>query len=265
MDFSFLEDPQWIRQREEQWMLYEERIKQGLPKNRFQKIKNYFFSGEIKRPNDVTLESIVEYFPRIDVEGLTYCLRNNVQSGLSNEKILSLQRILAATGFDHLSEDEKRELFLYTFGETYDPSRKFPFLIGESDESLPVVVGPDYFLACGLRPCSVRCLIVERPITFWFDNAPFFFSLFDYVDPATFSVGEVERFYSVDGIRIADNNEALKELMAFALDNPPTVFEGVGQEEVQSFLDSLKGYLEAGKGPAGLNKLWQHIKQDHSA
>lgn len=265
MDFSFLEDPQWLKQREAQWALDEENIKEGLTKKTVTMIRHYYFTGEVPKAGFFSPREAVLFFPKIDIDGIAYCLKNNIPSDISEEDLWMLQGSFAVMSFKHLDEIEKKKLFSYTFGETYGPKREFPFPIGASEEKYPVVVGPHYFALEFSKLCLRRCLDSENSLSFWFGNPHFFFSLMDYLDPRVFSLGEVDRFLTIDKARVSWMNEFIRDLMKYSIKLPDAAFEGEHHEVVEKFLNDFKSHLDSAELPPAVTELWQHIKQEHSA
>ena len=263
MYLSFTKDLKWIKERELLWKEREEDIKEELTKRQVANIKHYFMTGEVPKGGKIDVRTLVQFFPKLDIEGLTYCFKNNIPSDIDDEQFRRCQAAFCATIDDYhsLSREQYVALFKFVFGERYDPRRKFPFLIGTDT---------DY------REISYDCSLLFEHLSgavHWFrgktipklyacEMLEFYFSMIPYVDERMFKrLAEGEREIMLPGGASTNCIRKVIMLMQWAV-NPPEFVSDPEEEERRRFLQSFYEKMNSLEYyPSDLKELWEEAKQ----
>jgi len=272
MILDITQDPQWLAQRELLWQARKQEIAEGLTKKQLEDIRTFFFTGVPRKSSWLPPARMLESFPVFTVEGITWCLRTY---GASEN------RDKPAWGSDHgmihnlfldglhrvpgLSREERLHLFHHVFGETYDPLRRFPFLIGEESEQRAFELHANSFFESATYVYSwLGRADDDEPL--WSALLDFFFSLMSHVDVRIFDqkMEEDQLVRLENNVRLNTTQSRLRKILTWCFDYPdPTKGASEGESrrrylaEFRTRMDNLESY------PGELGQVWNAIKQEY--
>jgi hypothetical protein len=262
MILDITQDPQWLEQRNKLWLQVERDISEDLTRKQIKGIKDFFFTGIESKNSWMNAANMLEYFPVFTVEGIAWCLQNQVDSNLSDDDFQSIQRTFGLLhNVPGLSCEEQVFLFKHVFGEHYDPHRVFPFLLGDETQyrkiNLHVNLAFDYLT-------SVYSWLDgdDEPYAYMAQLIGYFFSLIPFVDERLFQFEEVLDVLP-GSVRQASCQSRLKKIMRACFTYPKgVVIEGEAQRrylaEFKARMDNLDHY------PGELKQLWMSIKAEYA-
>lgn len=275
MILDITQDPQWLAQRELLWQAEKRKVAEGLTKKELEDIRAFFFTGAPRKNSWLPPARMLDFFPVFTVKGIAWCLRTYGASenrdkpawGSDHEKIQRLF-VNSLDTVPGLPREEQLHLFHYVFGETYDPLRRFPFLIGEESEQRAFELHANNLFesGCGSKVYS-WLMRADRDEPLWSALLDFFFSLVPHVDVRIFDQKMEERRQTTlqKSVRLDLTQERLRKIMTWCFDYPdPTKGAPEGESrrrylaEFRTRMDSLESY------PGELGQVWNAIKQEHS-
>lgn len=274
MILDITQDPQWLAQRELLWQAEKRKVAEGLTKKELEDIRAFFFTGAPRKNSWLPPARMLDFFPVFTVEGIAWCLRTYGALAKSDKPSASSDYWLVQSLFRNglsdvpgLSREEQLHLFHYVFCETYDPSRRFPFLIGEESEHRSFELhANNLFESAGATVYSwLKRADEEEPL--WSALLDFFFSLVPHVDVRIFDQKMEERRQTTlqKSVRLDLTQERLRKIMTWCFDYPdPTKGAPEGESrrrylaEFRRRMDSLENY------PGELGQVWNAIKQEYS-
>lgn len=267
----------WVARREVLWKMEKRKIAEGLTKKQLEDIRAFFFTGIPHEGSWLQPARMLDCFPVFTVEGIAWCLQaygatDKKDRGCPDARTDYMEvQCLFLRGLDSvpgLGRNERFQLFRYVFGETYDPSRRFPFLIGVESECRSFELHANNFFefGCGSKVYSwLKRAGDDEPL--WVGLLDFFFSLMPHVDVRIFDqrMEESGLVYLEKGVRLDTTQSRLRKIMTWCFDYPdPTKGAPEGESrrrylaEFRSRMDSLENY------PGELSQVWNAIKQEHS-
>jgi hypothetical protein len=206
---------------------------------------------------------MLDYFPVFTVEGLAWCLQNQVDASLSDDDFQSIQQTFAGQLYTvpGLNCDERQFLFKHVFGERYDPHRLFPFLLGDETQCRPITLHVN--LAFDYLTSVYSWLDGDdEPYAYMAQLIGYFFSLVPFVDERVFQLkegrGRLPGSVDQDSCQIR-----LQKIMRACFTYPKgVVIEGEAQRrylaEFKARMDNLDSY------PGELKQLWASIKAEYA-
>ncbi|MCY1446068.1 hypothetical protein D9M71_626140 [compost metagenome] len=219
---------------------------------------------------------MLDYFPILTVEGIAWCLQDygatdkkdrNYPDARTDYMEVQYLFLHGLGNVPALDRNERLELFRYVFGETYDPSRRFPFLIGEESEHRSFELHANNFFqsGCGSEVYGwLKRVDYDEPL--WVGLLDFFFSLIPHVDVQIFNrqMEESGLVYLEKRVRLDLTQSRLRKIMTWCFDYPdPTKGAPAGESrrrylaEFRTRMDSLENY------PGELGQVWNAIKQEY--
>jgi hypothetical protein len=262
MILDITQDPQWLEQRNKLWLELERDISEGLTRKQIKGIKDFFFTGIVAKNSWLNAVKMLVDFPVFTVEGITWCLQNQVDASLSDDDFQSIQRIF---GLLHhvpgLDCEEQVFLFNYVFGERYDPHRLFPFLLGDETQCRPITLHVN--LAFDYLTSVFHWLGGDdESYAYMAQLIGYFFSLVPFVDERLFQLEE-GRGSLPGSVGLASCQCRLKTIMRACFTYPKGVaVEGETQRrylaEFKARMDNLDHY------PGELKQLWLSIKAEYA-
>ncbi|WPP47489.1 hypothetical protein [Pseudomonas sp. AN-1] len=157
-------------------------------------------------------------------------------------------------------------LFHHVFGETYDPSRRFPFLIGEETEHRSFELHANTLFCSSMYFSYIWLYREYNEEPLWSALLDFFFSLVPHVDVRIFDQKMEEnglvRLERGETLELTQSR--LRDIMTWCFDYPdPTKGAPEGESrrrylaEFRRRMDSLESY------PGELGQVWNAIKQEY--
>jgi hypothetical protein len=263
MILDITQDPQWLEQRNKLWLELERDISEGLTRKQIKGIKDFFFTGIVAKNSWLNAVKMLVDFPVFTVEGITWCLQNQVDASLSDDEFQSIQQVFAGLLYTvpGLSCEEQLFLFRHVFGERYKPHRLFPFLLGDATQYRPITLHVN--LAFDYLTSVYSWLDGDdEPYAYMAQLIDYFFSLMPFVDERIFQLGEANVLLPGSG-SAAPTQSRLKKIMRACFTYPKgVVIEGEAQRrylaEFKARMDNLDSY------PGELKQLWVSIKAEYA-
>lgn len=268
-DLSFTQDQQWIEGRSRLWAEVEPGIKEGLSKREVQRWKDYFFTGIVAKSGKYAPGALVEFFPSFSKEGIAYCLKNNMSEKIGDDEYRQVQALFETNihTVAGLTRGAQLELFKYVFGESYDPERKFPFLIGSESEYRAITLHPNLLFEslCSTNNWLKRKHVLE-PI--WPAVLDYGFSLIPYVDTRIFRIGEANKSkgeYLDGGVRSDIAQAKLIGVSRYCFKYPDPTEGAPEGESRRQFLREFRERMEnLNHYPGDLKALWESVKAEYA-
>lgn len=274
MFLDITQDPQWLAQREQLWQAIKRETAEGLTKKQLEDIRTFFFTGVPRKNSWLRPARMLDCFPVFTVEGIAWCLRTYGALAKSDKPFADSDYWMVQSLFRNglssvpgLPREEWLHLFHHVFGETYDPLRRFPFLIGEESEQRPLELHANNLFesGCGSKVYSwLKRVDDDEPM--WVGLLDFFFSLVPHVDERIFDqkMEESGLVYLQKGVRLELTQSRLRKIMTWCFNYPdPTKGAPEGESrrrylaEFRRRMDSLENY------PGELGQVWNAIKQEY--
>lgn len=144
IDLSFTKDPQWIEERQKKWDLIKEDYCDGLSKKQREQVYQYFMFGTPpKKISDFYFTYYFTLFPLQTIEAHRFIAANYFSAAEWTEREWgSFINSVLLTESEEVEKQDKLIHFFHYLGSSYDPGRKFPFLIGQEDQFRPFDVDP---------------------------------------------------------------------------------------------------------------------------
>lgn len=120
IDLSITKDPEWIKQREEQWKIVSKSLKENLRKKQLEVIHHYFLTGEINEGESISSEGAkFSWFPVQTPESWDYLFEHVIKNSQEFEDKFYFQ-------FGDLSEraltsNQELAMWDYFAGDTFKP------------------------------------------------------------------------------------------------------------------------------------------------
>jgi hypothetical protein len=93
MILDITQDPQWLEQRNKLWLELERNVSEDLTRKEVKNIKDFFFTGIASKNSWIKAIGMLDYFPVFTVEGIAWCLQNQVDASLSDDDFQSIQAV----------------------------------------------------------------------------------------------------------------------------------------------------------------------------
>lgn len=268
IDLSFTQDSQWIAKRKKAWEAIEDQVADELTKKQVEARKKYFFTGT-KPKVDMSPGEYTLYFPDNSYAGLSFVFKEYVDIKRLRSRVF---KSIQSDFFQNLAHwpgaslEDKIRLFKMVYGDTFDPDRKFPFLIGSEAERRPLSHGVDeLFVIITGKYLAISGTALEESF-FWKDLVDFYLSLFEFVEPSIWlpdfggknTDDEYGRFPIGELRRWLDN-------LAKNLINPSLeILNSENYEIRKPCINKLKAFFEGADSPPELVAYWQWAKQEYS-
>lgn len=268
IDLSFTQNPDWIKNRQDAWDKMEDSLAEGRTKKALEARKNYFFYGI---PPKIQLYPVeyMQYFPAPSYEGLKFAIGSYIDAKNIEDRQYRSMQLAFSQNLEHwpgLSSDDRLRLFKLAHGETYDPERKFPFLIGNEETYRDFAYGADgYFSVMTSR--FARCFGSDEVNNlFWLspEITQYYLSIIPKVDSMIFSlsVTEEEKKKKVGSTNLEGTQSFLNTLIKFLLNSKECPRFQSHPIQAASAMETLITYMESDKCPKALNDRWQWAKKE---
>lgn len=271
VDLSITNNSEWIAKREKLWPIVEDMISEGFTRKQIARYKKYFMTGERPAKNELATTSYVELFPLLTIDGIAYVCKNYLTSDIEFHHFRSISSafMLRINTLVGLTNEERFALFNHIFGKSYDPERKFPFLIGDEIEYRPiplsVVIQFQQIWAIFERwflDENDTGLNTSRLIDYWF-------SLIPYIDPGLFlaklplKIKHGKETKEIQGFDLRIMNSLLRRSVFGSVLTPPKeVLNSSNSAEKIAFLNKIAMRFDALEGPAELKEFWELMKSE---
>ena len=265
MILDITQDPQWLEPRTRLWLERERDVSEGLTRKEVKPIKDFFFTGIATKNSWIKATGMLGSFPVFTVEGISWCLKTQVEASISDDEYDYIQQVFAGLLYDvpGLSCDERVSLFHNVFGVRYEPDRLFPFLLGNETQYRPITLHVN--LALDYLTAVSRWLDGDdEPYAYMACLQDYFFSLIPFVDEKIFKLEEAPIKERLPGrVILASCQGRLKQLLESCFSYPKGVaIEGEPQRRYlaafRERMDNLEHY------PGELKQLWESIKAEHA-
>lgn len=267
MDMRFIEDAEWVRNREILWKEEEGRAAGELSSKNIEKWKRIFFTGTVPSSGNFDPGEVLRLFPKFDIDGIQYYLRHIAPNPLKDEHYKNIQNLFSTQIYNvpGISFGESVFYFKYVFGDRYDPGRLFPFFVGDEKAFRPITVHPNRLFSCAT---SVYFDIgyVRDKVTHWLGLLEYFFSLICVVDSKFFDLEIDQGRNMVDGfVRIDIVQSRIRKIMEWCV-NPPEILENNTHKDLIVFyIDGFRDRMDKlGFYPGDLEKLWGEARSKGS-
>lgn len=271
IDLSITNSPEWVAEREKNWPIVEDMISEGFTRKQIARYKKYFMTGERPAKNEIATTSYVEFFPLLTIEGIEFVCKNYLTSDIEFHHFRSILSafMLRINELVGLTDEERFALFDHIFGKTYDPERKFPFLIDDEAEYRPIPLSVviqfqqiwTIFRRWFLDEHDTG-LNTSRLIDYWF-------SLIPYIDPGLFlaklplKIKHGKETKEIQGFNLCTmNSELRRSIFGCVLTPPKEVLNSSTSAEKIAFLNEIAKRFDALEGPAELKEFWELMKSE---
>lgn len=270
IDLSITQDPQWRAKREISWAEQEDEIAEGISKKRFLALKKYFFDGVVEPGFDVT-SCVLDFFPLASIEAVSFALKFYVNIDLVNREPHQFKgmvnAIMSIGGHSNATDQERADLWSYTFGESYQPDRKFPFYLADETElrPIPCLMGEQYIRMTGLynrlpyESFSNNFFRLDSRIV------NYYFSLFPrlteemFVEEADFKAARRR----IDGEKQLSYWRTTDKTFQNILAPADDIKNGANYAKAKPFYDQLYTFFDQLTYPQNLAARWEKAKKEY--
>ncbi|NRB40825.1 MAG: hypothetical protein HRU20_20530 [Pseudomonadales bacterium] len=269
IDLSCTTDPEWIAQREKLWVPVEKELKVDCTKKYIQQFRVYFFTGELNPELEINILMRLQMFPRFDLESIQFVLQNLVRHEESDKTYYAVIGLFKSylPSVPGMTTEKSKDMFIYVFGETYDPERCLPFLIVYEKSYRRIETNPtDEFVGfCSLMYLYTRkesSYINYRPLI-----PKYWLSIFPYVDTKLFTINP-KSSDSIDGVGSLELFGGMIKLFLHCFFEYPNRKIRISDESLlqqrKLWLQQTKALiLEGGdKYPDKFWELWHHVEKN---
>lgn len=270
INLSCTQDPAWIAEREIAWQKIEDNLARGFTKKEFLIRKNYFFDG-IKPKTEMCPDGLLAYFPLCTEEAVRFVLHEYVDATkVGADQYFSLLRAFTLNlGYwPGASAEQKVNLFQMVYGTSYQPNRKFPFLLGDETTHRDIDYDANGQFSAFLR-CYSRMPFFkpDDDELCWLDArmVDYFMSLLPYAGEELFiqetDIKAAKR--QISGLAQRGYVSEMSEIMQHIINPPEDVISAPSYKLAQPIWARIKDYLDAVQTPKSLAERWQWAKQEY--
>lgn len=182
-EFESLENPEWIKKREEQWKLIEWRYSDELSRKERESLKWYFIKGNFPEVTSYPIGyiTLLKLFPFQSKEGHMYVFKNfPAKLEWTSKGLGDFVCQLLLDNSELLTFEERLLQFRWYMGERFSVSVKFPFLIGQETECRNFEYDHRLVLTAMLQNLE-RWLAVDSSEWEWWDTNNLEHILLDFI------------------------------------------------------------------------------------
>lgn len=268
IDLSFTQDPEWVKNRQMAWEGIEDSLAEGRTKKELEARRRYFFSG-VKPTTALYPVEYIEYFPLPNQIGLGYVIGTFIDEKKVKDHQYRSMQLAFSQNLEHwpgLKLDDRLQLFKLAHGDTYNPSRKFPFLIGKETSYRDFTYNADGYFSVMTSRCATCFGSDEVNSLFWLDSTivEYYLSIITKVDQMIFSlnVPEGQENKNVGSTTLKGTQSHLNRLMKLLINPEDSLRLQSHPRQAMNAMNLLRNYLDSAECPTALSDRWQWAKKE---
>ena len=197
IDLSITKDPEWRKQREQQWLNLEKDYKEDYTEKEVEVFRRYFFDGEVTVHGNayVTDSASIYLIPIRTPEAWEYALQHVIEKEsstlLSGLFVMLCQDSYGKAGWSY---EEQCEFFDWLLGKSFTPELKSKVPVGRNKVWLTHKLDPDWVfwqaihVIYGWLSVGGEVDLVNDHITVWAAKLDYLLSIFPLLDKRFFEL-----------------------------------------------------------------------------
>ena len=257
LDLNFTKDPEWRRQREEQWAKERDFLKDEFKKKELEVYQRYFIDGELTTYKDFTVNDVFKilYFPLKTPEAWEYIMQNLMEgrvnprdpegyNGFLLGMLITVSQRMDRTAWTH---EEQCTLFSWLLGDTFERELTTKVPIGPRQRRPVHILNPTRVFMSAISPVYFWLKDAEldyEPV--WTNKLDYLMSLIPLVDERVFDVELHDRSVRTkEGKVIVDTQRRLQHILSWMKDYVPDEKPKGSIDNHKRFLADFKQRIEA--------------------